>query len=251
MPQPALVNPRCIARVGSLLALCLACSPGSALGLSPTHVETSLRFLEYDATRGLLAYEVTLRNLSSLPVSSLELSASPPCLEGPFAVGDLAREQQASRRFTFPMQSDAQLLQPRFDLAYTNFEGERIRVPATRPPLLTSVDFAAVDLAAGQVRLRVELHNPGAEGLLFLELWSENPGLAEGTLRLGDLAPGQRLSLELPFAVAPGDLLFNPTLHFSYHAFLAEGTRLHRSFTTLLQPRLDRVAAALEAADAP
>ena len=234
---------------GALLIVALGA--GGASGLSPTHVETSMRFLEYDAPGALLAYELTLRNLSNLPVASLVLTAEPACVEGPFAVGELAREEQASRRFTFPMPAGSQVLQPRFDLEYTNFEGERIRVPASRPPLLTSVDFAAVDLETGQVSLRVDLQNPSEEGLLFVELWVENPGLAEGTLRLGDLGPGQRLSLELPLALPPGELFFNPTLHFSYHAFRAEGTRLRRSFVTLLQPRLDHVAAALAGQSTP
>jgi hypothetical protein len=229
----------------------LAIGASGASGLSPTRVETSMRFLEYDAPRALLAYEVTLRNLSNLPVSSVVLTALPACLEGAFAPGDLAREEQASRRFTFPLPSGEHVLQPRFELAYTNFEGERIHVPPTRSALLTNVDFTAVDLEAGIVTLRVSVQNPGADGLLFIELWVENPSLAEGTLELGDLAPGQRLSREVQLKVAPGDVLFNPTLHFSYHAFQAEGTRLHRSFTTLLQPRLDRVAAALGAQAAP
>jgi len=234
---------------GALLLVALGA--GAAGGLSPTRVETSMRFLEYDAPRAHLAYELTLRNLSNLPVSSLVLTAEPGCMEGPFAVSELAREEQASRRFTFAMPPGTLVLQPRFDLEYTNFEGERVRVPASRPPLQTSVDFVAVDLDSGRVELRVDLQNPGAEGLLFLELWTENPSQAVGTLRLGDLGPGERRSLDLQFALPPGELLFNPTLHFSYHAFQAEGTRLHRSFTTLLQPRLDRVAAALRDQSTP
>ncbi len=240
LPKLLAAAPRVAAAV-----LLLAIGAGRAGGLSPTRVETSMRFLEYDATRALLAYELTLRNLSNLAVSSVVLTAEPACLEGPFELGDLAREEQASRRFTFPMPTGQHVLQPRFELAYTNFEGERIHVPPTRSPLMTSVDFAAVDLETGRVSLRLDIQNPGADGLLFIEVWVENPSLAEGTLELGDLAPGERLSRELHLTLPPGELFFNPTLHFSYHAFLAEGTRLHRSFTTLVQPRLDRVAAAL------
>lgn len=206
-----------------------------------------MRFLEFDAPAGLLAYEVTLRNLSSLPVSAVTLTAEPACLEGPLAIDDLSPEQQISRRFSFAMPAASQLFQPRFSLEYRNFEGERIVVAPERSPLLTSVDFVAVDLAAGRVRLRVDFQNPGTESLLFLEFWSENPGLSEGTRALGDLAAGARLSEEYDFSVPPGSLFFNPTLHFSYHAFQAEGTRLHRNFVTLLQPRLDRVAEALAA----
>jgi hypothetical protein len=246
VPKILAAAPRAAAAV-----LLLAIGAVRADGLSPTRVETSMRFLEYDAPRALLAYELTLRNVSNLAVSSVVLTAEPPCLEGPFELADLAREEQASRRFTFPMPADRQVLQPRFELAYTNFEGERIHVPPARSPLMTSVDFAAVDLETGRVSLRVDIQNPGADGLLFIKLWVENPSLAEGTLELGDLGPGERLSREFQLTLAPGELFFNPTLHFSYHAFQAEGTRLHRSFTTMLQPRLDRVAAALAAKATP
>jgi len=204
-----------------------------------------VRFLEFDGPAGLLAYEVTLRNLSSLPVSAITLSAEPASLEGPLRVNDLSPEQQISRRFSFAMPAGSQLFQPRFSLEYRNFEGERIVVAPDRSPLLTSIDFVVVDLAAGRVRLRVDFQNPSAESLLFLELWSENPSLADGTLPLGDLGPGERRSQEFELSVPPGTLLFNPTLHISFHAFHADGTRLHRNFMTLLQPRLDRVAAAL------
>jgi len=222
-----------------------------AAAFTPARVETTVRFLEFDGPAGRLAYEVTLRNLSSLPVSAVLLTADPPCLEGPFAAADLAPEEQRSRRFTFAMPEAGQIFQPRFSLEYRNFEGERIAVAPERTPLLTSVDFVAVDLAAGRVRLRVDFQNPGIESLLFLEFWTEHPCLAEDTVPLGDLAAGQHLSREFDFEVPPGTLLFNPTLHISYHAFHAEGTRLHRSFLTLLQPQLDRVAEALAGSPTP
>lgn len=232
--------------------LCAALLPCLGLGIAasaaafaPARIETSVRFLEFDAPAGLLAYEVTLRNLSSLPVSAITLTAEPICLEGPLRVNDLDPEQQISRRFSFAMPSGSQLFQPRFSLEYRNFEGERIVVAPDRSPLLTSVDFVAVDLDAGRVRLRADFQNPSAESLLFLELWSENPSLDDGTAPLGDLGPGERLSQEFELSVPPGTLLFNPTLHVSFHAFHADGTRLHRNFMTLLQPRLDRVAEAL------
>lgn len=204
-----------------------------------------MRFLEFDGPAGRLAYEVTLRNLSSLPVSAVTLTAEPTSLEGPFRVNDLAPEQQISRRFSFAMPAGSPLFQPRFALEYRNFEGERIVVAPDRSPLLTSIDFVVVDLAAGLVRLRADFQNPSAESLLFLELWSENPGLDEGTVSLGDLGPGERRSQEFELSVPPGTLLFNPTLHISFHAFRADGTRLHRNFMTLVQPHLDRVAEAL------
>lgn len=236
---------RCLG-AASFLALALGFAD-PAVGFTPARIETTMRFLEFDAPAGRLAYEITLRNLSSLPVSAVTLTAEPACLEGTLAINDLAPEQQVSRRFSFAMSPDSQLFQPRFSLEYRNFEGERIVVAPERSPLLTSVDFVAVDLAAGRVSLRVDFQNPGTESLLFLEFWSENPGLTEGTVSVGDLAAGEQRSQVCDFDVAPGSVLFNPTLHISYHAFQAEGTRLHRNFVTLLQPRLDRVAEVLAA----
>ena len=42
---------------------------------------------------------------------------------------------------------------------------------------------ARIDRGRYLTALRVDLQNPGAEGLLFIELWSENPDLAAGTLK--------------------------------------------------------------------
>ena len=214
---------------------------------SSSRVETTTRFVQYDEVQGLLAYEFTLRNVGSLPVSAVRLSTDPPCLEGPLEVGDLGREQQVGRRFTFKIDAQRRVFQPRFELQYTDYEGQRITVAPDRSPLILEVDFAAVDLATGRVSLRVDLNNLGTDNLLFLDLWSENPTLTEGDLALGDLEPGQSLSREVHFQLDPGERYFNPTLHLSFHALKAEGSRLHRRFYTIVQPQLDKVAAALAA----
>ncbi len=208
-------------------------------------VETSTRFLEFDQLAGIVAYELTLRNLGSLPVSFVNLSTIPACLEGPLELSDLVKEQQVSRRFTFSMPDNEFIFQPRFSLEYTDHEGERHSIETSQSPLNVDVDFAAVDLATGEVGLKLILGNLGRENLLFLEIWSENPPLPEDRIALGDLGPGERLTEEIQIRINPGELLFNPTLHLSYHAFETDGTRFHRKFYTILQPRLDRVAEAL------
>lgn len=220
-------------------------------GLAGARVETETRFLEFDARAGILAYELTVRNLGSLPVAFVELSAEPSCVEGPLEVSDLAKEHRATRRFTFRMPEGELVFQPRFTLAYTDHEGERHRIESRQSPLVTSIDFESVDLATGEVALRLDFMNPGRESLLFLELWSENPGLEAGRIAIGDLAPGERITREIPYRLPPGEQLFNPTLHVSFHAFETEGTRYHRKFYTILQPRLDRVEEALLARKAP
>ncbi len=212
-------------------------------------VETSMRFLEFDQQAGIVAYELTLRNLASLPVSFVSLSAEPACLEGPLELSDLVKKQQVSRRFTFTMPESEFIFQPRFNLNYTDYDGERHRIETSQSQLNVNVDFAAVDLATGEVALKLILGNLGSEDLLFLEIWSENPPLPEDRIALGDLGPGERLVDEILFRLPPGELLFNPTLHLSYHAFETDGTRFHRKFYTILQPRLDRVAEALTKSD--
>ena len=219
----------------------------SASAESSSRVETTTRFVQYDEVQGLLAYEFTLRNVGSLPVSAVRLSTDPPCLEGPLEVGDLGREQQVGRRFTFKIDAQRRVFQPRFELQYTDYEGQRITVAPDRSPLILEVDFAAVDLATGRVSLRVDLNNLGTDNLLFLELWSKNPTRTEGDLALGDLEPGQSLSREVHLPLDPGERYFNPTLHLSFHALKAEGSRLQRRFYTIVQPQLDKVAAALAA----
>ena len=102
-----------------------------------------------------------------------------------------------------------------------------------------------MDLATGEVALKLVLSNFSRESLLFVEIWSESPQLPEDRISLGDLAPGEQITDEILFRLPPGEMLFNPTLHLSYHAFETEGTRFHRKFYTILQPRLDRVAEAL------
>jgi len=220
-----------------------------ALGASAPRatVETSMRFLEYDHTQGLLAYEITVRNLGGLPVSHVFLSTDPPALEGTFELSDLAKEERSSRRFTFRMPAETLLFQPRFLLAYTDYEGERIRIEQERPYLAVTVDFVECDLAAGKVAMSIALSNPNPEPVIFLELRSENPPLLGGTTGLGDLGPGDSASYIVHFSVEPDERFFNPTLYLDYHAFHSEGTRIHRSFYTILQPDLGRIEAALSA----
>ncbi len=228
-------------KVGLALTMLLLLGAASV----SARVETSTRFLEFDQQAGIVAYELTLRNLGSLPVSFVNLSAEPACLEGPLELSDLIKEQQVSRRFTFTMPDNEFIFQPRFSLYYTDHEGERHSIETNQSPLNVNVDFAAVDLATGEVALKLILGNIGRENLLFLEIWSENPTLPDDRISLGDLGPGERLIEEILIRIRPGEQLFNPTLHLSYHAFVPEGARFHREFYTILQPRLDRVAEAL------
>jgi hypothetical protein len=228
-------------RIGAALAALMIMTGATA----SARVETSTRFLEFDQQAGIIAYELTLRNLGSLPVSFVNLSAEPSCLEGPLEVSDLVKEQQVSRRFTFAMAENEFLFQPLFSLGYTDHEGERHSIETSQSPLNVNVDFAAVDLATGEVALKLVLSNFSRESLLFVEIWSESPQLPEDRISLGDLAPGEQITDEILFRLPPGEMLFNPTLHLSYHAFETEGTRFHRKFYTILQPRLDRVAEAL------
>ncbi len=216
-----------------------------ACGDAAARVETTTRFLEYDQQAGIVAYEMTLRNLGSLPVSFVSLTAEPGSLEGPLDVSDLVKEQQASRRFTFRMPEGKFIFQPRFSLAYTDHEGQRHHVETKQSPLQMNIDFASVDVAAGEVSLKLHLGNLGTESLLFLEIWSENPPLPGGRIALGDLAPTENRQEEIDIQLTPGEKFFNPTLHFSFHAFETDGTQFHRKFYTILQPRLDRVAEAL------
>lgn len=223
-----------------LAGLAIATSAGA-------NVETHTRFLEFDQRGGILAYELTVRNVGSLPVGNVVLSSLPECLEGSLAVMDLAKEEQVSRRFTFQMPEGKLIFQPRFQLAFNDNEGERHRIASRQSPLILSADFAEVELSQGRVVLKLELMNPGEESLLFLELWSENPELLQGRVKLGDLATGKSLSRRFEYSLPVGEVLFNPTLHVSFHAFEADGTRIHRNFYTILQPRLDRVEEALAA----
>ncbi len=239
-------RPRALRLAGIAVAVMLALAlPGRA----GARVETETRFLEFDARAGILAYEMTVRNLGSLPVSFVELSAEPACVEGPLATTDLAKEERVTRRFTFRMAEGKLVFHPRFTLAYTDHEGERHRIETGQSPLVANIDFESVDLATGEVVLQLDLSNPGRESLLFLELWSENPALPDGRIAIGDLAPGERIVRAVDYRFPPGERLFNPTLHVSFHAFETEGTRYHRKFFTVLQPRLDRVEAALNTRD--
>jgi len=230
----------------SLAAFLLAgVSPPARAGDPDAGVEAVPRFLEYDGVEGILSYEITVRNLGSLPVSHVTLAADPESVEGPFALSDLGPEASALRRFTFRIDADTDIFQPRFRLTYTDAEGERIRSDAARSPLAASIDFAECDVAAGRVSLHFTLTNPNAEPLLFLELYTENPRQPEGARFLGDLGPGATLEFDIPFRLPAGERFFNPTCYLRYHAFLAEGTRIHRLFYTLLETDLREVEAAL------
>lgn len=230
----------------ALAAVLIAGSaPPAAAGDPDAGVEAVPRFLEYDGDAGILSYEITVRNLGSLPVSNITLESVPGSEEGVFALVDLGPEASALRRFTFRVDEDTDIFQPRFLLSYTDFEGERIRSDAGRTPLAASIDFAACDVAAGRVTLRFTLTNPHAEPLLFLELYAENPRLSDGDLFLGDLGPGATLEVDVPFRLPPGERFFNPTCYLRYHAFHTEGTRIHRLFYTLLETDLRDVEAAL------
>lgn len=237
---------RSYSRGGPVQALALALGALVLASASAgARVETTTRFLELDQKSGILAYELTVRNLGSLPVDAVRLECEPASLEGPLSVTVLAKEEQANRRFTFRMPEQKLIFQPRFKLTYTDNEGERHVRESEQSPLVLGVDFGAVDVARGLVTLKLDLLNTGQESLLFVELWSENPGLPVGKLAIGDLAPGTTRQQLVDFSLPPGELLFNPTLHVSFHAFEAEGTQFHRKFYTIVQSRLDRVEAAL------
>ncbi|MBN2172142.1 MAG: hypothetical protein JW819_12555 [Candidatus Krumholzibacteriota bacterium] len=230
----------------SLAMLLLASAfPPARAGDPNAGVEAVPRFLEYDGNEGILSYEITVRNLGSLPVNHITLATEPESLEGSFALDDLGPEASALRRFTFRIDEGTNLFQPRFLLSYTDSEGERIRPDTGRSPLAASIDFAACDVAEGRVTLHFTLTNPHAEPMLFLELYTENPHLTDGTRFLGDLGPGATLEVDIPFRLPAGERLFNPTCYLRYHAFLTEGTRIHRLFYTLLETDLRQVEQAL------
>jgi hypothetical protein len=230
------------AMLGMAAALVLA-APEQA----PAEVETLTQFLEYDQAQGVIAYKVVLRNRGSLPVRGIKLDVDPPCREGAWELSELSKEEVGTRQFSFDLPAGQLIFQPRFSLAYTDNEGERVEIAPGQSRLATTMDFTACQVATGRVTVRFTFTNPGEEPLLFLELSSENPRLAEGSLELGDLKPGETIQKDIEFQLQPGERIFNPTVHLLYHAFYSQGTRIHRSFYTFLQPDLQRVEDALAA----
>jgi len=222
-------------------------SVAQASGLGQGSVETQTRFLEFDDSTGSLAYEVSIRNVGNLPISDLELDSEPTSLEGRFSVDELTAGSWARRRFSFRLEPKQRIFQPRFFLAFTNDEGERIKSENERSPLAANVDFTYCDVATGWVDMVFTLTNLGEDPLLFLELRSENPPLSEGPLERKSLGPGESLSWTLEYQIEPGDIFFNPTLHLRYHSFSVSGTRLQKKFYTFLQKDLRKVQEALAA----
>ena len=231
-----------IVLAATLLTAGLSPRAGSA---SESQLETTTRFLEYDQGRGLLAYLVSVRNLGSLPVSFVELRAEPGSVEGPIESSDLTKGQTISRRFSFALPPGETLFQPRFHLAYTTFEGQRIEIAPEKRLIAMSVDFVECDVKAGRVALSLAILNVSEEPLIFVELKADNPHLREGTRSLADLKVGMQLEQIVEFDLEPGETFFNPTLYLTYHAFQSESTRRHSNFLTLLQPDLRRIEAAL------
>jgi hypothetical protein len=219
--------------------------PHRAVAYSESQVETRTRFLEYDQATGMLAYMISLRNLGNLTVSFVEVSADPPGSEGPFEISDLSKGQMVSRRFSFHLPPGQMLFQPRFNLAYTNFEGQRILIESQERLISTTVDFAECDVETGRVVLDLSIVNIGSGPLIFMELKTDNPHLEGGTLGLEDLKVGKQLKQSIEFQLDPNEIFFNPTLYLTYHAFQTESTQRHRNFITILQPDLRRIESAL------
>ncbi len=233
---------------GILIAITLLVSTlALASESSRNKVETHTRFLEFDASTGNLVYEVSIRNLGNLPVSYLELDSDPICLEGTFHVDELGRGDWARRRFSFQLRPDQLVLQPRFTLLFTDYEGERIKSEEERGPLAANADFSFCDVNTGWVDMVFTLTNLGDEPLLFLELRSENPQLPQGLIEHESLSPGKSVSWTLEFQLEPGDTFFNPTLYLSYHSFGVAGTRLQKKFFTFIQKDLRKVEDVLAA----
>jgi hypothetical protein len=237
-----------------LVALLLAAFFASSLMAAETSrgsVETQTRFLEYDQASGSLVYEVSIRNVGRLPVSYIDLESDPPSLEGKFSVDELSSGKWAHRRFSFQLKKGQQVFQPRFRMAFTDYEGERIKSEEERSPLAANVDFSYCDLATGWVDMVFTLSNLGEEPILFLEMRSENPSLPQGVIEHESLSSGESMSWTLEFQLEPGDTFFNPTLYLSYHSFSASGTRLKKKFFTFLQSDLQKVQDTLAAAAKP
>jgi len=231
---------------------CLICAAGLLLAQiaaanesSKGSVETRTRFLEYDAGRSSLIYEVSLRNVGNLPVSYIELDSDPASIEGSFSVDELGSGDWAKRRFSFKLAPRQKIFQPRFVVAFTDYEGQRIRSEEERSTLAANVDFSYCDVNTGWVDMIFTLTNLGDEPLLFLELRSENPRLPQEFIEKESLSPGEEASWTLEFQLEPGETLFNPTLYLEYYAFGVSGTRLQKKFFTFLQEDLRKVQNAL------
>jgi hypothetical protein len=223
------------------LALATLLAPTTVSAVT-SHVETVTRFLEYNHRDGLMSYEISLRNLESLTISDIELESTPVSLEGAFSLRELKKGERGNRQFTFHIPSGNTLFQPRFKLAYTKQGGERVYVdPGEKSQILVNIDFRDVSLEQGRVDLLLSITNPNKESLVFMELKSENPDLAAGTITLDDLSTGESLEEIISFEIKPGEQFFNPTLYLSYHAFHTSGTKRHRNFYTIIQPDLSRV----------
>ncbi len=240
-------NTRFSSILAALLMAAFFATDSRAAETSQGSIETQTRFLEYDASRGSLVYEVSLRNVGNLPVSYIDLDSDPPSLEGTFSVDELTTGDWAHRRFSFELKKGQQIFQPRFRLAFTDYEGERIKSEEERSPLVANVDFSYCDIATGWVDMVFTLTNLGEEPILFLELRSENPGLPQGVIEHDSISPGDSFSWTLEFQLEPGDTFFNPTLYLSYHSFSVSGTRLKKKFFTFLQSDLSKVQEALAA----
>ena len=87
--------------------------------------------------------------------------------------------------------------------------------------------------------------NRSKNPVLFLELRSENPSIAEGSLKAESLTPGETQTWVLEYQLDPGERFFNPTLHLDFHVFQSWGMESRRTFTTFLQPDLRKVESAL------
>ena len=217
---------------------------GNSIG---SNVETHTRFLEFDTSTGNLVYEVSIRNLGNLPVSYLDLESDPISLEGTFSVDELGRGDWARRRFSFKLNPGQLVLQPRFTLGFTSYDGERIKSEEERSSLVANADFSFCDVTTGWVDMVFTLTNLGEDPLLFLELRSENPELPKGLIEHESMSPGESVSWTIEFQLEPGDTFFNPTLYLSYHSFGVSGTRLQKKFFTFIQKDLRKVEEALKA----
>lgn len=219
--------------VGAVQAFAQAGSKGS--------VETSVRLLEYDADRGTLIYDVSLRNLGRLPVTFVHLDSDPASEHGPLELLELRRGQIHSHRFSFQLQEDQFLFRPVFKLEFTDAEGRRVRENTSDAHLTCNVDFATCDVKAGVVTLDLSVSNVADDPMLFMELTCENPPLAGDMMELGDVSPGETIYTQVTLQLSPGSLFFHPTLHISYYAFDVKGAFRFKSFITMLQPDLRKV----------
>jgi len=229
-----------------MFALSLLIAAGASAGESSKgSLETTTQFLEYRADESLIVYELTMRNVGNLPLSYIALDSEPASVEGAFLVDELGSGGTAKRTFSFLLEPEQRVFQPRFRAVFTDHDGERILSEEERSPLATNIDFSYCDVNAGWLDMDFTLSNLGDEPLLFLVLRSENPPLSGESLKLDSLGPGEGHRWTLEFQLEPGETLFNPTLHLEYYAFGVSGTRLQKKFFTFLQEDLRKVEMAL------